>query len=271
MTKLNLLVALTVMASLLSLSPASAEEEAGPAYLLVHYDTVEPSKAMEFEANGKQWVEAFTSAEMGEEWTWDAYSKPDFTYAWVSVMPDYAYLDGQPEREKMMAEALGEEKVGELMAGAGAVRSHYSDILKAAPEMSYHPKEPLSSDPRFVRVGVHHVKPAMTRQFKDLVKRVVAAYQKAEAPLGFDAYEVEFGQGSFAFVSEADNAAQFYSQPQTGEILAQAEGAEVSQQLFQEWRDCISAYEISDWAYRPDLSYTPGMSSGETEGAEGTD
>jgi hypothetical protein len=246
----------------------AGEEEKSPVYLVVHYDEVEPSMSDEYEANGKAWVEAFTEKEMGEEWTWWAYSRPGFTYAYVFTMPDYAYLDAQPEREKMMAEALGEEKMKELMGDMGAIRSHHSEILKASPELSYHPEESIVEQGNFVQVDVHNVKPAMNEQFKDAVKRAVAAFEKAGAKLGFDAYEIEFGQGSYSFVTFAESAAQFYSQPNAGAILAEAEGPEFAEKLFAEWRDCIDGFETSDWRYRPDMSYVPGMTSAEAEEAE---
>jgi hypothetical protein len=264
------LVALAVLLIVGSAIPTllAGEEAEAPAYLVVHYDQVEPSMSDEYEANGKAWVEAFTEKEMGEEWKWWAYSRPGFTYAYVFTMPNYAYMDAQPEREKMMVEALGEEKMKELMGGMGAIRSHYNEILKASPELSYEPQESIAKDPSFVQVGVHHVKPAMNEQFKGLVKQVVAAFEKAGAKLGFDAYEVAFGQGSYAFVTFADSAAQLYSQPDTRAILAEAEGPEFSKKIFDEWRDCIDDYGNVDWHYRPEMSYLPGMASAEAEEAE---
>ena len=248
---------------------ALAEEEGGSSgYLVVHYDHVEPSKVTEYEANGKRWVEAFTEKEMSAEWNWWAYSRPDFTYAYVFSVPDYAYFDGQEERDRLMAEILGEEKMGELMAGAGAVRSHYNEILQPVKELSYQGTA-APSKVTFLRAGTHHVKPAMTKQFKELVQRVVAAFEKEEAPLGFNGYEVKFGRGSYTFVTLAEDAVQFYSQPGTGAVLAAAEGKEAAQEIYQEWRDCLESYEISDWQYREDLSYRPGDVAGEAAAEDG--
>ena len=55
-------------------------------------------------------------------------------------MPDFAYLDGQEERNKKLSEMLGEGKLDELnAAGAPAVLDHYNEIWKYEPELSYQP------------------------------------------------------------------------------------------------------------------------------------
>lgn len=109
----------------------------------------------------------------------------------------------------------------------------------------------------FIRVGVHHVKPAMTDRFKEMMGEAVAALAKAESPIGFDTFEVQFGEGSFVVVAGAESAAAFYSAPSTGELLNKALGTEGTATMVQEWRDCITKYETGDYTTRPDLSYVP--------------
>lgn len=245
----------------------AADSHEGPAYFVVHYDQVDPAKTAAHEANSKKWVEAFKAGDFGPEWTWYAYSNSNFGYGYVFPFPNYAYLDGAEAREKSMAAALGEEKMAELMKVGEYIDSHYSEMLKAVPELSYQPADSIVTQAGFARVGVHSVKPGMTERFKEMAKRVVADFAKAGAKLGFNAYSVEFGEGSYAFVTFADSAAQFYSQPGTGEILAKAESPEAAQEIYQEWRDCITAYDTQDWAVRADLSYVPTMEA-EPEGEE---
>lgn len=242
----------------------AADSHEGPAYFVVHYDQVDPAKTAAHEANSKKWVEAFKAGDFGPEWTWYAYSNSNFGYGYVFPFPNYAYLDGAEAREKSMAAALGEEKMAELMAGTGTVLAHHSEVWKAKPSLSYAP--PGGNVPGgFARVGVHHVKPNKMKDFEALVGRVVEAYKKANAAVGFDGYEIEFGQGSYGFVSFAKDAGTFYTGPNTGQVLTQALGAEAAQALFQEWGECLTAYETEDWTVRPDLSYVPEM---EAEGAE---
>lgn len=261
------------------LAAAAEQHEAppGPAYATAHYDSVEPSRVTEHEANARAWVEAFEAANMGPEWSWYTYSRSDFTYVHIFPTPNFAFFDASEARLQKMMEALGEEKFKELMKGAANVRAHHDEVVKHVPELSYMPAEPPGGQHGFAHLGVHTVKPAMAEQFREAVKKLVAAYRKVGVPHGFDAYEVQFGTGSYHFVTLAKDAAEFYGRPGAGQVLAQAESSEYAQQLYQEWRDCISAYETSDWTYRPDLSFLPAPpgpaepedGDGEMEGVEG--
>ena len=245
---------------------ALAQDDGGPQYLIVQYDQVDPSHAADFEANAREWVAAFGGAEMGPEWTWLAFSNQNFTYAWVMLMPDYAFLDTMEARQKEVVEKIGEEKLAVLLPGLKYLRSNRSEILKVEPELSYDPQDSAAKDPTFSVVGTHYVKPAMDEKFRELVKKVVAAFEKVEAPLGFDAYKVAFGQGSYMFVSSADSAGQLYSDPGTGAYLAEAYGAETAQAMYQEWASCITDYETANWNSRKELSYDPAAAASEGEG-----
>jgi hypothetical protein len=97
----------------------------------------------------------------------------------------------------------------------------------------------------------------MTEQFETLVKEVVAAFKKAESPVGFTGYQTQFGTGSYVFTTMADNAEQLNSFPGTGEVLAKAVGQEKADEMFQEWRNCITDYETEEFEIRGDLSFVP--------------
>ena len=232
---------------------------------MVQFDQVDPSHAADLEANARDWVAAFTEHEMGPEWTWLAFSNQNFTYAWVMPMPDFAYLDGMEARQQAVFEKMGQEKLGGLLEGIKYIRSHRSEILKVEPELSYVPKDPAAKDPTFSRVGSHHVRPAIDEKFRALVKKVVAAFEKVEAPLGFDAYKVAFGEGSYIFVSSADSAGQLYSDPGTGAYLAEAYGPETALAMRGEWADCITGYETMNWNSRKELSYDPAAAAADSE------
>lgn len=250
----------TVAVLLLAAPPAvQAGEEEGSVhakYLMVHVDVVEPSMQAEFEKINKKWVEAFTAAEMGPEWTWYG-SNSDFTYVWVSPLEDYAFLDGQDDRNTAMAAALGEEKMAELMKGAKAIKSHHNEIAKFMPELTYEPAAPASETPGIYRLTSHMVKPAMTEQFETLVKEVVAAFKKVDSPVGFTGYQTQFGTGSYVFTTMADDAQQLSGFPGTGEVLAKALGEERAGEMYQEWRNCITDVETEEFEIRRELSFAP--------------
>ncbi len=254
---------LAVLAALvlapLAVPLAVAEEEAaGPAYSLIHYDEVEPAQALAYEAWIAEWVKKFTGAEMGKDYAWWAFSSAEFSYAYMSGMPDFAFLDKSEERLAAMGEAMGEEAVKELMAGMKTVRAHHTEIVKALPELHYEPAGETPPKIGFARLGVHHVKPGHEEKFKALIQRVVADFRKAGAPVALEAYEVQFGSGTYHLVALAESAAQFYSASTTRELLTKAESAEAAAAMYEEWRGLIHDYEISDWTFRPELSYLPG-------------
>ncbi len=245
-------VALVATLAAVPFAAADSHEEAPMPYLFVHYHDVDPARVMDHEAQDKAWVAAFTEAGMeGDEWEWYSYSH-GFEYAYVSPFPNYAWLDNEKEREAELAEAIGEEKMKELMQGAGA-RAHRTEILKYREDLSY--DGPWKGEPGFARVGVHHVKPGMGEAFENLVQEVMAAHKKAGSELDIAGHEVEFGDGDYLFVAWAKDASHFYSMPSTGAILNEAYGAEKAQKLYADWGESITDYVTTDWAFRPELSY----------------
>ena len=251
--------------ALLSASILPAQMEISP-YLTVHYDEIRPEQSNAYEANGKAWVDAFEAAGIGPEYGWDGYNA-DFTYAWVSDMPNWAYLDTAEARQKSVVDTLGEEKFAALMEGANsAVARHHTEVLKFEPEMSYMPEGFNPMGMGAINVGTQYVKPARSAAFQAMVKEVVAAMKKVEAPIHFLTYSVAFGEGSYAFVSWGEDRAALHAGPQMGALLAQALGPEEAQAMFQNWTETIDKVVDKDWRVRPDLTYRPGR--GMEEAAE---
>ncbi len=239
------------------LAPAlTAQMEIAP-YITVHYDVVHPEHSAAYEANGKSWVETFKEAGIDGEYGWDGYNA-DFTYAWVSDMPNWAYMDGNEARQEAIVEAIGEEEFGALMAGANeAVASHYTEVWKYEPEHSYFAEDFNPAGMAAVNVGVQHVKPGMDEEFRAVLNEVVAALKKVDAPIHFLSYQVAFGEGSYGFVSWGENRSALHSGPQIGALLGEALGAEGAQALFERWVGCITSVSDKDWRVRSDLSYRP--------------
>ncbi len=239
---------------------ADSHEEAAPAYSMIHFDELIPANTPTYEKNAKDWVAAFKEAGAGAEWEWRTYSGPNFTYAFVTDVPNYAYLDGDDERWAAMSEKIGAEKIAKLSAESGA-EAHRHELVKEMPELSHMPTGG-PGEVGFVRLARHTVKPGMGDRFKELAGKVMEAHKKAGSSMTILASEVHFGEGSYQFVTLAKDAASYYAATTTksmGAILTEAYGAEQAQAMFKEWRDCITDYETSDWEFRPDLSYMPGM------------
>jgi len=235
---------------------AGAQPAASP-YITVHYDTIDPAGLMEFEANNKKWVDVFAEAGVGADQGWRAYMS-GFTYAWVSDVPDFAFLDGRDAREKALEELVGKEKLEALYKGNDAITSHYTEIWKFEPDLSYMPEgfDPASGQ-QAINVEYHHVRPSNGEDYRAAVKDAIAALGKVKADTNFVGYRVAFGQGSFVYVSFGESRGALHSGPQMGELLTKALGEEGSMELQQRWLDVVSGVDERDWSVRGDLAYVP--------------
>jgi len=223
-------------------------------YISVHVDEIEPANSSAYEANSREWVAAFTAAGLGADQGWRGYTS-GFTYAWVADMPNFAYMDSIEERFAAAGAAVGKEKMAELMEG-GSPRSHYTEIWKSEPEMSYLPNGEPPSDMAYINVGTHHVKPGMDDEYKAVVKDVVAALTKIKADAAFVGYNIALGRGSYAYVSWGADRGALHSRLPMAAMLAEALGPEGAQELWDRWTRCINGTEERDWAIRPELSFT---------------
>lgn len=255
-----------VLLALASSLPLAAEEgeEKTPVRMIVHWDHVQPSMTEVYEQKAKDWVEAFNEAGLGKKWNWHTSVSNDFTYVTVSWFGHYAEMDAEEANQAEMVAALGEEKLEALSAPTGSVVSHHTEVVEHRADLSYYPAESeLGDDPGFLRVGAHTVKPGMGDRFEELMKKVAAAFAKAEHPYPFTTYEVTFGStGSYVVTVMSQDAGTFYTGANTREILTAGVGPEETQAIYTEWRELITDYETSDWAMRADLSY---MTGGESE------
>ena len=231
-----------------------AQMEPAP-YVTIHYDRINPEQMMAWEENGKDWVEAFSAAKAGSDNYWNGYQS-GFTYAWVSEMPNYAYLDDTDAREKMLVEKLGEGKLEELEAGAeGAVVEHHNEIWKYQADLTYAPEGFSNEGMGAVNVTTVTVKPSKGEEYRGLVKEVVAALAKSKAPINFFGYSLPYSKGSYAFVTWAKDRAALHSGPEMRALLTEALGAEKTDQMYADYLKCVADVDERDWRHRPSLSY----------------
>jgi hypothetical protein len=273
------LIPLTLAVLVLAATGASAQIEPAP-YITIHYDRIDPAHLQAWEGNARDWVTAFSKAGIGVELGWRGYQS-GFSYAWVSDMADYAWLDGTEARAKKLDQALGEGKLEELEAAAApAVVEHYNEIWKYEPELSYQHDGFSSDGMRAINVATVTVKPGMGDEYQELVKEAIAALESIDAPVNWFAYSTPFGAGSYAYVSWGENRAALHSGPEMPELLTKAVGAEKMQEMFDHYVNCVAGEEQRDWGVRPELSYMgpemmaeegeAEMGAGEGEGEEGS-
>ncbi|MDH3743781.1 MAG: hypothetical protein OES47_01620 [Acidobacteriota bacterium] len=258
------LVTMTLGAAFLMAAFLPAQMEPAP-YITIHYDRIDPAQSAAFEQNNKDWVEAFSAAKAGADFHWRGYQS-GFTYAWVSDLPSYAFLDGNDAREKMLNEKMGEGKLEALEGGArGAIIEHHNEIWKHEPDLTYQPEGFSPEGMGAVEVTTVDIKPSMNKEYRELVKEAIAALKKIEAPINFLGNSTPYGEGSYTYVSWGKDRASLHSAPGMGKLLAEAVGEEKAQEMFAHYMNCVSNVAERDWRVRDDISY---ISDGEMMGED---
>ena len=234
-----------------------------PHYTVIAFEKIDPSGFLAYEQAARSWVDTFAGADGDLQW-FTSFG-PNYTYGYLMTIHSYADLDGLEAQFGAVLAAQPAEKQAELMAGVPHVERRWRELLKERPDLSYLPSQP-SGAPGVVHVLSVSVKPEREQQFEALLKKVAAAYAKAEHPHSFQIHKVEFGEGSYVVVNTGETKAELYGRPDAPEILTGAVGAEQAQALLTEWLDCVSGFEISDWTPRVDLSLMPAPAGSEAEG-----
>ena len=234
--------------------PLLAEVRPAP-YVIVHYDTIDPAQSEAWSENNKAWVEVFQKAKAGKDYHWRAYQN-GFTFAWVSDMPNFGYLDDSEARDKALNEMLGEGVLDRLEAGtAPAIVGHHSEIWKFEPDLSYWPQDFDASKMTAIKVSIDTVRPGKGETFQELVKEAAAAMRKTNAEVNWFAYSIPFGMGSYVFVSWAADNAALHSAPNMRELLTSSLGAEKAQAMYSSWLKHVTNREETSWSVRKDLAY----------------
>jgi hypothetical protein len=117
----------------------------------------------DFMAGGKMILDAYRKAKMDA--TVFAYQviagAPDGLYLFIAPMASLSEMDKEPEREKAMVQAMGEENFKRLMKSTGDVfQTMENTIFAVSPEMSYVSKETEDADPAFWRPKASAAAPA---------------------------------------------------------------------------------------------------------------
>lgn len=234
--------------------PALAQMKPAP-YIVVHYDTIDPGQSQQWNEANREWAQAFRKAKAGKDYYWRAYQS-DFTFAWVSDMPSYGYLDEGEARDKAVGELLGEGVLERLQAGSDpAILEHHTEIWKFEPELSYMPGDLDLSKMNAIRVRIDGVRPGKGETFRALFMDVAAAMEKISAEVNWLAYSIPFGNGSYAFVTWATDNTVLLSGPRVRELLAKALGEAESQAIYSRWLEHVARTEHRDWSIRRDLAY----------------
>jgi hypothetical protein len=97
-------------------------------------------------------------------------------------------------------------------------------IFSSDPELSYHSKKPGPQN-RYLEADIVQVRPGHSKEFQDLMKLYMAAFDKAGTTQHWGAYRLEYGEsvGEYVFLtasnSEAEVDQRFSEDPKIGAAL----------------------------------------------------
>ncbi|RMG47951.1 MAG: hypothetical protein D6723_15680, partial [Acidobacteria bacterium] len=224
---------------------ASSIAEQLPQFWLVRFVEIEPHKVDQFERALRDRVQAMRRLELGSEWTWYATRRPDFTYTFAHPLASLSELDALWKRIYQPEDILRESTIRRLLnRERAAIRSYQSELIQHLESWSYHPKAPTAkTPPRFQRVVLEWVRPDRRPQYEEVIHRFREALAKIAHPLGYDAYRIIIGSGSFAYVWMAPSAEYYYRTNNLSELLTRALGREEANRLVQRWHWCLRKRE----------------------------
>ena len=123
--------------------------------------------------------------------------------------------------------------------------------------MSYYPENTTLApeEANFRYWGMCYVKYGKEKQVMENFKKIAAIFKEKKIPLGFETYQMEFGNDTpmFFYTEVGKSAAEFWaSAEKSGEMM----GEEVYE-IWNETTKYFRKYEPTFGMYRPDLSYIP--------------
>jgi hypothetical protein len=131
-------------------------------------------------------------------------------------------------------------------------------IFSSDPELSFHSHTPGPKN-RFLEADIMQVKPGHGKDFSDLIKLYMAAFDKAGSSQHWGAYRLEYGEplGTYVFLTSSDSEAEidqrFSEDPKIGKSLSEDDKKKI--------RDLRAASIESDrvelYSVNPTQSYPP--------------
>jgi hypothetical protein len=256
MTRLLRAAFLLPCAALALSGPAAAEAQA-PAgqYYVVHQEVAKPSMLKEYEAASKEFV-AMVKANKAKmpHFSFDCIVSPDFTYTFVTPVPNFAGLDAINADFGALAQSAGPRFL-DLMKRGGAATEYIKDsVVQRVPELSYTPAQPRlrPGQARYFHHTYYYVMPGREADVDALAADYVKLFRARGVTTGYDLYKVVLGPEMPLYVSSiaALDAADFYAED--AKVLALL-GADF-QVLGERAMALTRRFEIREAVLRPDLS-----------------
>jgi hypothetical protein len=209
-TPILLALSLTMAGSLTA--PAKSQSMDGasaPKYLQVNVEYVKPDKGgLAHDKTEGAFVQAMAKAKFPIHYT---------AYNALTGQPRAIYLSSfnsfdefDKANKALAAPATAAELERLNLADGELLESTRSLIFESVPELSFHSRRP-GPENRFLQAQVLLIRPGHSKEFEDLVKLVMAAYEKVGSSAHWGAYRLRFGDqaGSYALLTAANSMADF--------------------------------------------------------------
>jgi hypothetical protein len=213
MNKLSpILLGLSLVAAGSLPSPAQAQSATGasaPKYLQVNVEYTKPGKGgLAHDKTESAWVQTMAKAKFPIHYT---------AFNSITGQPRAIYLsafDSLDEVEKanktLEAPAIAAEYERVNVADGELLESSKSLIFESVPELSFHSKAPTPQN-RFLEAQILLIRPGHAKDFEDLAKLVMAAYEKIGSKSHWGAYRLRFGDqaGTYVLLTAANSMSEF--------------------------------------------------------------
>ncbi len=219
----------------------------------IHVDEVKPSMIAEYEAVGKDFVEACKKHDLKDA-DFTVASVSDGSYLSISPIENMADLDKNTLAP--LSAKMGEENFNDIFKRFNkCYDTHYDHVVHLISDLSYMPNglttNTVGQDYR--KWHYLYVTPENAQNLRAKIKDIKALYEKKNAKEYVRIYRSGFGvkDGYYLAVISAKDEASYAKTNDETDALFGEEG----KKLFAEMMKYVDRYEVKTGRMRPDLGY----------------
>jgi len=193
--------------------PAAAQDSSSatasaPKYLQVIVEYTKPGKGgMAHDKTEGAFVQAMRKANFPLHYT--AYNAVTGRARAIYLSPFNSFEEMQAANKIFDAPAVASEFEGINVADGELLDETHVVIFSSDPELSFHSKTPGPKN-RYLEADIVQVRPGHGKDFEDLMKLYMAAFDKAGTTQHWGAYRTEYGQsvGEYVFLTASNSEAE---------------------------------------------------------------
>jgi hypothetical protein len=187
---------------------ASTATASAPKYLQVVVEYTKPGKGgMAHDKTEGAFVEAMRKANFPLHYT--AYNAITGRARAIYLSPFNSFEEVQTANKMFDAPAVASEFERINAADGELLDEAHVLIFSSNPELSFHSKTPGPKN-RYLEADIFQVRPGHGKDFEDLIKLYMAAFNKAGTTQHWGAYRTEYGQtlGEYVFLTASNSEAE---------------------------------------------------------------